>query len=70
MPNCVPCATRLAQPAADDRAEDRAGNRADFVLRRLARLRRAVAQHDVTQLVRHDAGDFTFGFCRLDHARG
>ena len=37
-------------------------------IRRLGRLGRAVAQHDVAQLVRHHAGDFAFGLRRLDHA--
>ena len=37
----------------------------DLVLGRLARLRGAVAQRDVAHLVRHDAGDFAFGFAPL-----
>ena len=54
--------------AADDRAEDLAGDRADLKLLRLGRLRGAVTQRDVRNLVRHDAGDFAFGLRRFDHA--
>ena len=57
----------LAPAAADDGAEHRAGDLADFVFGRLARLRRAVAQQHVTELVRHHARDFAVGVRRLDH---
>ena len=66
-PNCVPCRDHLAPAAADDRAQHRAGNLSDLVLRRLARLRRAVAQQHVTELVRHHAGDLAVGVRRFDH---
>ncbi len=58
----------VAGSAADDRAEDLTGDRADLELLPLRRLRRAVPQHDVRELVRHHAGDFTFGSRRLDHS--
>ena len=56
-----------ADASADDGADDRAGDLADFVLRGLAGLCRAVPQHDVTQLVSHHAGDFAFGVRGFDH---
>ena len=59
---------RRRQRAADDGAEDGAGNLPDCVLRGLGRLGRAVPQRDVAELVRHDAGDLAFGLRRLDHA--
>ncbi len=53
--------------AADNGANDGAGNLADLVFLRLGRLRRAVPQDDVAQLVRHDARDFTLRLRRGDH---
>src|SRR5207253_6361995 len=41
-PELRPLRDHLSQATADDRAEHRAGNLANLVLRRLARLRRAV----------------------------
>ena len=52
-----PFAMMLPGGAADDRAEHLAGDRANLELLALGRLRRAVAQHHVAHLVRHDAGD-------------
>ena len=57
-----------AESAADDRAADRAQELAHFVFGRLAGLRGAVPKNDVTELVRHHAGDFTLGGRRFDHA--
>ena len=54
--------------AADDRAENLTGNRADLELLALGRLRRAVPKRDVGDLVRHDAGHLGLGLGRLDHS--
>ena len=54
--------------AADDRAEDLAGNCADLILRRLACLRRAMTKCNVTQFVSHHSRDFAFVLRRLDHS--
>ena len=67
-PNCEPWEITLPGRAADDGAEHLAGNRADLELLALRRLRGAVPQRDVGDLVRHDAGDFAFRLGRLDHA--
>ncbi len=58
----------LSPAAADDRPEHGAGDLADLVFRRLARLCGAVTQDDVTQFVRHDPRDFAFGVRGFDHA--
>ena len=63
-----PLGDHAACAAADDGAEDLPGHRANLKLLPLRRLRRAVAQDDVAQLVRHHAGHFTFGSRSLQHA--
>ena len=64
-PNCDAPAT--ASPAAQDGACDLVEDRARLVLP--ARLCcGSVPQHDMTDLVRHDAGDLTFGVRAFDHA--
>ncbi len=68
-PNWVPCATTDPKAlTADDGTDDGPGNLTDLILRRFAGLRRAVPQHDVTQLVGQDAGHFALGARGLDHA--
>ena len=52
---------------ADDGAKHLPGERAELELLALGRLRGAVPQHDVRELVRHDAGDLAFGGRRLNH---
>ena len=53
--------------AADDRAENLAGYRADLEFLPLGRLRGAVTKRDVGDLVRHDAGHFALALRGLDH---
>ena len=56
----TPLADDLSPAAADHRAGDGAGQRADLKPLRLGGVGRAMPQQDVTELVRHDAGDFAF----------
>ena len=64
----MPSLTTPPQVAADDRAGDCAGDAAPWYGACLARLRGAVPQRDVADLVGHDARGFAFGLGRLDHA--
>jgi hypothetical protein len=56
-----------ADAPADNRSDHRARQLTDLVLGGLGRLRGAVPQRDVTELVGHHAGSFTFVARRLDH---
>jgi hypothetical protein len=58
----------VAGGAADDGAENLAGDSADLEFLRLGRLRGPVAERDVRDLVRHDAGDLAFLLRRFNHA--
>src|SRR3982751_2817299 len=66
MPTSPRPAAPRARAAADDRAEYLRRHRAGLVLLRLGRLRRAVPQGDVADLVRQRACELAFGLRRLD----
>ena len=69
-PNWLPWAMAAPAPPADHRAANCAGDLPELQPRilRLRRVRRAVAQQDVRQLVRHHASDFAFRRRRVEHA--
>ena len=67
-PNCVPCEITWPQPPPMIAPRTAPAIWPIWYFVRLARLRGAVAQRDVAQLVRHHAGDFAFGVRRFDHA--
>jgi hypothetical protein len=54
--------------AADHGAHDLSRERAELKALTLGRLRRAMAERDMGDLVPHDPGDFRFRIARFDHA--
>ena len=68
QPDLRPLGDHRTGAPADDRAQHLPGERAELELLARGRLRGAVPQHDVRELVRHDAGDLAFRLRRLNHA--
>ena len=64
----APLGDDLAPPAADHGAGNRSGELPELEVLGLGRVRGAVAQEDMAQLVRHHADDFSFARRRFEHA--